>query len=670
MTSLRTTPHGTQYRIITTMPELLEVLDAYSKVDVFTYDVETIDPFRGDPRRNTVVWLALACDDRTDVIPMGHPNGDLLRVEYPLLASAKFRMAKGLAIRPQDYSSDARKAIKIFDAPPEQLTPAEVWETLRPLFLGMQVKNGHNIKFDNESVTKYLKAIPHGPFSDTLVMSSILDNRNHLHLGLDDCCLRELKFTMVKGVGKEIEKYTFEEVALYAAIDAEKTHELRQVLLPRLKRDKLTGLFRLEMDLLAVLCRMELTGAPIDRDALQRLHDRLVIEVDQARGVVYAAAGRAFNLNSNQEKQRLLYGPRSAGGQGLRPHKLTEGGQKRSDAGVPTDIHDYSTAADALEMWRGKNDLVDAMLAHADLDKLLSTYVIPYLGGEVTRTTAGKARQVTKASMLVKGRIHTDFVQYGAETGRMSSRNPNLQNVPNPRTTNGRAIRDLFIAPPGHVMVVADYSQIEPRVIASFSKDRMLMKNYLDGDDVYITVGSSVGVDRAAGKVLVLAMAYGIGPDAIAAQIGCSVREAKELMDRFNKRFPGVDKYRQAVINAARVKTPVPYVVTLMGRRRYLPELRSQDYGRRAGAERQCFNTIIQGSAADIIKLALVRAHALIPDRARMTLTVHDEIVTIAPKDQADDTVAAIREAMEGITALDVPLIADVKVVSKWGDAK
>jgi DNA polymerase I-like protein with 3'-5' exonuclease and polymerase domains len=670
LTNLRMTPHGTKYRIITTTLELEELLHDYSAVADFTYDVETIDPYRGDPRRNTVVWLSMACDTRTDVIPMGHPNGDLIRIDYPLLASAKTRMAKGLAIRPQDYSNDIRKATKVFEAPPEQLTPAEVWETLRPLFMGPQTKIGHNIKFDIESITKYLKAIPKGPFVDTLVMSSVLDNRNHLHLGLDDCCKRELNYTMVKGVGKEVEKYTFEEVALYAAIDSEKTHQLRRFLTPRLTRDKLRGIFALEMDLLAVLVRMELTGAPIDRDALQALYDRLVIDVDAARARVFAAAGRAFNLNSNAEKQRLLYGSRKDGGQGLRPHKLTEGGQKRADAGEMTVITDYSTAADALEVWRGKNDLVTAMLDYADLDKLMSTYVIPYLGGEVIRTTGAKSKVVVKPTMLVKGRIHTDFVQYGAETGRMSSRNPNLQNVPNPRTVNGRAIRDLFIAPPGHIMVVADYSQIEPRVIASFSKDRMLMKNYLEGGDVYVTVGSSVGVDRAAGKVLVLAMAYGIGPVAIAAGIGCTVTEAKALMARFEARFPGVDKLRQATINQARIRTPVPYVVTLMGRRRYLPELRSTEYGRRSGAERQCFNTLIQGSAADIIKLAMVRAHSLIPDKARMTLTVHDEIATIAPLALRDETVAAIREAMEGITALDIPLIADIKVVSKWGDAK
>jgi DNA polymerase-1 len=476
---------------------------------------------------------------------------------------------------------------------------------------------------------------------------------------------------MVKGLGKNVALATFSDTADYSAIDANKTHLLKHKYAPKIKRDRLTGIFNLEMDLLEVLADMELEGAPVDIPALQVLYDRLAAEIEVAEARVFAAAGRAFNMNSNPEKQNLLYAPKAEGGQGLRPRGLTDTGKIAAEKGEPITIRHYSTDSDALEPYRGKNRLVDEMLAYTELDKLQSTYVIPYLGGEVTHTTGGKSKTTVKDSMLIKGRIHTDFVQYGAETGRMSSRHPNLQNVPNPKKSeNGLLIRNLFIAPPGYSLVQADYSQIEPRIIASFSKDRALIHNYLTGGDVYVLVGDSMSVDRAAGKVLVLAISYGIGPDHIAKDIGCTSTAARDLMNRFNRNFPSIEAYKKQVIQEARLKSPVPYVTTLLGRRRYLPLLRSTDYKEKSGAERQCFNTKIQGTGADIIKLAMVRAHRLIPEGARMILTVHDEIVILTPNHLIDETSEDLREAMEGINVLSVPLTADIHVVTKWGDAK
>ena len=214
---------------------------------------------------------------------------------------------------------------------------------------------------------------------------------------------------------------------------------------------------------------------------------------------------------------------------------------------------------------------------------------------------------------------------------------------------------------------MADYSQIEPRVIASMAKDPIMLENYLTGGDIYTTVGDTMGVNRKAGKVLVLAMAYGVGPDKIAAQIGCTLTEAKELLNNFSVKFNAVNKYRIVVVSSTRQRG---YVTTLLGRRRYLPEINSRNYGDKAGAERQAFNTRIQGSAADIIKLAMIRAQEMIPKEAKLLLTVHDELVTLTPDDKAEETAAAIREAMEGIKLLDVPLVADIKTVQRWGEAK
>jgi DNA polymerase-1 len=321
-------------------------------------------------------------------------------------------------------------------------------------------------------------------------------------------------------------------------------------------------------------------------------------------------------------------------------------------------------------MFREKDALVGSLLKYSELNKLLTTYVVPYLGGDVARTLLGKEKLVAKESLLYRGRIHTDFVQYGAETGRFSSRNPNLQNVPAPHTANGKAIRNLFVAPEGHKLIVADYSQIEPRIIASFSHDRTMIQAYQNKEDIYTTIGNTMGVDRKAGKVLVLSLAYGVGPDKIATEIGCSLTEARELLDAFSAKFPAVNRYKRQVIADSRRRAPIPFVSTLLKRRRYLPDLRAKEQWKRSRAERQAFNTVIQGSAADLIKVAMVRASAMIPDEASLILTVHDELVTVTPDHLAEETAEQIRLAMEEIRALSIPMLADVKIVSRWGEAK
>jgi DNA polymerase-1 len=223
-------------------------------------------------------------------------------------------------------------------------------------------------------------------------------------------------------------------------------------------------------------------------------------------------------------------------------------------------------------------------------------------------------------------------------------------------------------------LIVADYSQIEPRIIASFSNDPIMVENYRTGGDIYTTIGNTMGVDRKAGKVLVLSIAYGVGPDKIAKSIGCSVSDAKDLLNRFTAQFHDISKYRAKVIRQASGKSPTPYVSTLLGRRRYIPDLRSREQGLKSRADRQAFNTVIQGSAADLMKLAIVRAHSCFIDEpdVNVVLTVHDELVTVAREDLVEEAAEAIRESMEGINfpEITVPLIADVKIVNKWGEAK
>lgn len=658
-------------QIVTDSATLDEVVEYFrSEADFLAFDVETMGDHRGDPWRNDVVWLAVADSTNAWVIPMGHPNGEFVESKYPLRESAQRRIEKGLPIRPIDYSTDPKKEIKIFAEPPAQLTRTQVFGAFKPLLMSEGLlKVGHNLSFDLGSVAKYVGGVPEGPYADTMIAAFLVDSSKAYGYGLKDVSKTYAGIDMVKGVGKEIEKHSFEEVALYADLDVVATAKVWMNLRERIEQDSLQKVFSLEMDTLRVVTEMRLTGAQIDTDSLSGLKERLETDIESTKGKIYRLAGEQFNINSVAAKQRLLFGKKSEGGRGLSPKVLTPGGKDKQRAKQPLTIADYSVAADALSFYES-DPLVATLLEYADLNKLLSTYVLPYMGGQVTRITNGKVKREMKEALLDKGRLHTDFNQIGAATGRFSSRNPNLQNVPAPGSDYGKLIRNLFIAGEGKKLVVADYSQIEPRLIASFSKDPIMLETYRSGGDIYTAIGETMGVDRKAGKVLVLSIAYGVGPDKISNQIGCSIDEARELLNEFSDKFKNIGRLKALTVRTARRKAPLPYVATVTGRRRYLPELNADIKWMVNKAERQAFNTLIQGSAADVMKIAMVRAHRMVPERSQLILTVHDELVTVTPEDIADETATAIREAMEGVSFLRVPLVADVKVVDKWGEAK
>jgi DNA polymerase I-like protein with 3'-5' exonuclease and polymerase domains len=668
--------------IITTHIGLLEMVDYYLGQPAFAFDVETVGPddfSRLHPLLNEVTWISFATEGRTDVIPMGHPNGEFIRWDKPLLGSGQKRLDEGKEVREQDYSKREDSWTPVFSEAPEQLLPGDVFKALKPLFFSDKLKVGHNIKFDLKAIAKYYRGVVASkPYFDTMMASFILDNRTKNNLGLAACAERELGLEVVKGVGKAVERHAFSEVAEYAGLDADSTWKLYKAYKPRLPERGMNTVWQLEMDLMLVLADMELAGAHIDIDELNKLSAQIEKDIVKATAEAYKLAGKEFPMNSIQEKQKILFTPKSEGGQGIRPNKtikiaMTPKGLEAVKRGEEVGPQHYSVSAEALEYYREKNPLVAAIMKYQDLNKIMTTYVTPYTGGEVTRTTNGKTKTSEKTSLLVNGKVHTNFKSHGAETGRFSSSEPNLQNIPN-GGEYGKLIRNLFIAPPGYKLVVADYSQIEPRIIASFSRDKKFIQNYMDGGDIYTTIGDEMGVNRKAGKVLVLAIAYGVGPEKIADQIGCTVKEGHQLMDRFNDAFISINNYRDRVIRIARQQRPLPYVSTVLGRRRYIPELLNSDLGQKSRAERQAFNTVIQGSAADLIKLAMVRAHSCFVDEPEVNvlLTVHDELVTITPDHLAEETAAAITASMEGVQLPDmvVPLIADTKIVQKWGEAK
>ena len=665
--------------IITTKEQLEDLIADYLKQPSFAFDVETVGENRIQPVVNDVLWLSLATEGRVDVIPMGHPNGEFLHWDKELLLSGQRKLAAGKDLRDTDYSKNQAKWTPVFGPAPDQLLPGDVFKALKPLFFSDKLKIGHNVKFDLKSIAKYYRGVvPIKPYFDTMMAGFIVNNRNRGYLGLADCAKRELGIVVEKGVGAQVEVHAFSDVANYSGLDADATYQLYKVMAPKLEGD-LSRVWNLEMDVIAALCDMELTGASIDVEELTKLKNRLEKDIDDAKAKAWKLVGTPFSMNSIQEKQKLLFSPKEEGGRGIKPNLrikialTTKGQEVAATSPQNLGIQHYSVSSDALEFYRSKDELVDAILEYQDLNKLMTTYVVPYLGGEVTHTVMGKSKVTEKKSLLINGKVHTNFKPHGAETGRFSSSDPNLQNIPS-GGDYGKLIRDLFIAPPGHKLIVADYSQIEPRIIAAFSGDPIMVKNYLDGGDIYTTIGDTMGVDRKAGKVLVLSIAYGVGPEKIAQSIGCTVKDAKDLLDRFTKQFSDIAKYRARVIRMASSQAPTPYVSTLFGRRRYIPDLKSRETGLRSRAERQAFNTVIQGSAADIMKLAIVRAHSCFVDEpgANVVLTVHDELVTVAREDLAADVAEAIRESMEGIKLPEItfPLIAEAKIVDRWGEAK
>jgi DNA polymerase-1 len=653
--------------LVTTTEQLTELVEHYSNVDEFAFDVETIGEDRGNPRTATVAWISFATEGRSDVIPMGHPNGALDWEGPSLRLSGIRKMEKGKTrdeLRPSDFSTTGID--RFFLPPPEQLTRAEVFTALRPVLLGDALKIGHNIKFDLHAVAKYVGGIPPGPYYDTMIASWLLDVSLKGRLGLADCVKRELGVQMEKGVGKDISEHPFQVVADYSRIDADLTYRLKRALDERFagKSKQVNRLLDLEMAVLYPVLEMETTGVTIDTDRLSDIDKQLRDEILRIQEQIYRLAGQSFNIRSNRQKQELLFSPVRKGGQGLRPITLTpKASETRADKRT---IYDYSVDHKTLHHYKDTNELAGALLEYGKKMKLHGTYVLPYLGGYPVRSDGEKVKHIE--SRLQQGRIYAQFKQSGTESGRFSSANPNLQNIPS-RTADGARLREAFVADPGHRLVVADYSQIEPRIIASLSGDETMIDTYLDGGDVYQAVADRMRVDRNVGKTLVLAIAYGVGSNTIATNINCSVDEAKHLMQFFSRRFPAIGRHKDKVIRSARRNK---YADTVMGRRRPLPHIGWADEEMRAQAERQAYNHVIQGTAADIMKIALVNVHANLPDAARMLMTVHDEIVITAEESSVPEVIEIVRANMESAcpSFMRVPLVADVNSGANWKEGK
>jgi len=399
----------------------------------------------------------------------------------------------------------------------------------------------------------------------------------------------------------------------------------------------------IDAPLVPVLARMEDAGVKIDTAALAQMSQQLERAIDAKAQDIYQRCGMEFNINSPKQLGDVLFNKLAL------PIPFKYGKGKK-----------ISTAVDVLENLAADHDVPRLVLDYRQLTKLKSTYVdaLPIL--------------IRNRS----GRLHTTFGQTGTATGRLSSTNPNLQNIPI-RTELGREIRAAFIAEPGNVLLAADYSQIELRLLAHFSKDKLLVEAYRRGDDIHTLTASQVfGVPplmvtpehRRAAKVVNFGIVYGLSPFGLSQQLGIEPGDARRFIDAYFEKYAGVRAFIDATLEQARRDQ---YVKTLFGRVRPIPDINSKNANLRGFAERTAVNTPLQGTAADLIKLAMIRIDDEVLKlglKSRMTLQVHDELVFEVPENEVDSMKSLVREYMENVHALQVPLLVEMGVGSNWRD--
>lgn len=674
--------------VIFTREQLEKEVAYFLTQPAFAFDTETMDgPIpgtRGIPTQNRVVWISLATYGRTIVIPMGHPNGNNMIMRE--------RRRKNR----ETGKFDTFPAI--FDAPPSQLRPSEVAEILRPLFFHPTIiKIAHNATFDLISMEEFFGGIPCAPVIDTIVMQWLINENIGEAVGGPKRPMNKGLKTLVdwyfgdkydqEEVGKCIELHPFWKVAKYALQDAAYDWLLYLLLKELLGMEDIDNISMLENAVTIVCAGMGLIGAPVDIQAIRELDTYLTRELEKLETQIYRAADRIFNINSNKQVQEILYGFKKDGGQGLKSKRLTKGGMAKRKRGEPTNIYDLSVDKESLEQFPN-NPVVALLLQYSEMEKLRGTYVRAYLGDP--------ADPIKKPCLIFNGRIHTDLVQYGTVTGRFSSRAPNLQNIPRPSKDPealGSKVRGLFRAPAGYKLLVADYGQMELRILASYIGHGGLYEGFHAGIDAHTQTAALVfGVTvenvepwmRNAAKTLNFAIVYGAGADKVANMLGMSKEEAQELLDNHRIAFPEIYAFKKAVIKKARDRE-IPHIRTLLGRKRRVWDLRGHsgdDLWKQWKAERQLFNSLIQGSLGDVIKLAMVRMHKLLSEDAlknpgreiHMVLSVHDELVLQCPEDRVEEGSAMLLEAMIGQEIQDlikVPLdVGKVAIVDRWSEAK
>ncbi len=533
-----------------------------------------------------------------------------------------------------------------------QNLPLTALEQLRPYLTDEhKAKIGHHLKYD------YIVLARHGlrvmPLTFDTMIAEWLCNPDSPNRGLKNLAQARLGETMTpiealigSGKGqKSMAEVPPPVVAEYAAADAEITLRLMPLLREELReRNALRLLEEVEMPLVTVLAEMEMRGVQVDVAFLREFGRSLQQRMAELEEEVYRLVGKRFNLNSPQQLSEALFDHL-----GLVP----------PDRGRRTQSGHYSTSADVLEQLRGQHEVIEHILEHRELAKLKSTYV------------DGLLEAVDR-----NGRVHTSYSQTAVVTGRLSSSNPNLQNIPI-RTETGRQLRHAFIATPGYVLISADYSQIELRIMAHLSADENMIAAFRNGQDIHQATAAAIyGVPpetvtkemRRHAKAVNFGLIYGMTPYGLTRSTDLTLAEAEAFVEAYFRRFPRVRAYLDEMRRLVRRQG---YVETLLGRRRYFPMLVGQPLNAKLREEREAINAPIQGTAADIMKLAMIRIARRLQEaglRGQMLLQVHDEVVLECPHEELQVTARLVREEMENAYSLRVPLVAEVRWGKNWGE--
>ncbi|MDO9510150.1 MAG: DNA polymerase I [Bacteroidales bacterium] len=524
---------------------------------------------------------------------------------------------------------------------------------IQPLLTNPNIlKSGQNLKFDI-SVLQSHGITVNGPLFDTMIAHYLVepDQRHNLDF-LSEAYLKYKPVAITELIGKKssnqltMDQVDVEQVKEYAAEDADLAFRLMKVFEPVLKENSLTDLFeKIEMPLIPVLADMEATGVKVNKEILNTFSAELQSEIKKAEYEIYVQAGESFNISSPKQLGIILF------------EKL-----KIDDKPKKTRTKQYSTGEEILEKLLHKHPIVPMILEYRSLTKLKSTYVdaLPALINSST------------------GRIHTSYNQAVASTGRLSSNNPNLQNIPI-RTERGREIRKAFIpADENHILLAADYSQIELRIIAHLSQDVSMMQAFWDGTDIHTATAARVyGLDldkvdkeqRRFAKSVNFGIIYGISAFGLAENLSISRREAASIIESYFKQYPGVKAYMDETIVRAR---KMGYAETIVGRKRQLRDIHSANATVRGFSERNAINAPIQGSSADMIKIAMINIHKTIKEsnlKSKMIMQVHDELVFEVYKPELEQMKEIVRNGMVNALPLSVPVVVDMNTGADWLEA-
>ncbi len=595
---------------VDTPAKLDDLIKLLNQTDLISFDTETtsIDPMQAD-----LVGISLAIEEGEGYyIPVGHTGGQT-NLDLKLVIDA-----------------------------------------LRPVFTDCRIqKIGHNLKYDALVLRNH--GLDPTPLSfDSMIAAWVIDPSSH-RFGLKDMAEIELDASMTNieeliGRGKNqlsMAEIAIQDVTRYASADAEVPLRLQKILTQRMQEKNVISIFRnIEMPLVPVLEEMEYNGIRVDVDLFRNLsHDfkKRLLEIEKH---VFTAVGYSFNLNSTQQLSKALFETLK-----LLPPDPTN----KTKAG------NYSTSASVLEDLRGKHEVADSILEYRELAKLVSTY-LDALPLQINQRT---------------GRVHTSFNQTGSVTGRLASSDPNLQNIPT-RTETGHQVRKGFIADPGNLLLSVDYSQIELRVVAHMSGDEAMLNAFRAGQDIHATTAAAiynVALDqvtkeqRRHAKAINFGLIYGMSAFGLASGTDLTLAEAENFVKDYFFHFPRVKQYLDGIRKLAAQQG---YVETLLGRRRYFPNLKNPANAQiRAREEREAINAPIQGTAADILKIAMIKLPNALHKaglKAKMLLQVHDELVLECPENELKTTVRVVKNEMENACQLSIPLITEASWGRNWGE--